>query len=471
MKLKDLLTDWRSLLKLLLFLIVAVVGIIILSAAMKVWFAYSIYSFFLQQISSVFGLDAILARPAAVVTTAATLIVLPWLTSFLLFGRKKKQVLIAGSIVLAVWTLSLYYGTDNVFFDRNTGKPAKYYIKTLAGFKFSSTDDFDPQFGIKYKPIDAQTVQEYYLWKKTGKMQVPTVQPGKYFDIITGEPIVWYADRPDGSIELFPLPGYDPLTGQALRPMTKEMAESGRGVTSSLPKPRAVEPSILVGNEELQKGMANFMEDSKDRYVVRVETESLLDRDLEWYFKARELKAISATKVTIKNSEGKIFMDIYVEKILFIPPRYTVVGLCYQPFINTEINFLGNLSINGRNYEPIKIITDDKRGSSSELFLWEGKTTRVLYVLDYLPAENFIFGFFWSKAYDFKVGFSTKDKETGLGQPLSLQPQGLKSYSLSHEIVMELEKRDDHSSTFTIMVVAIMVLFSIVLMAIPKRRY
>ncbi len=228
MKLKDFLTDWRSFAKLLLFLVLAVVGIIILSAVMKVWFAYSIYSFFLGWASSTFGLDIVLSRAVAVFTTVIALIILPWIISFILFGRKKKEVLIAGSLIFAIWTLSLYYGTGNVFFDRNTGKPAKYYIKTLAGFKFSSREDFDPQFGIKYKPIDAQTVQEYYLWEKTGKMQVPTVQPGKYFDIITGEPIVWYADRPDGSVELFPLPGYDPLTGQALRPMTKEVAERRR---------------------------------------------------------------------------------------------------------------------------------------------------------------------------------------------------------------------------------------------------
>lgn len=223
---KDAKWPIKKILKYTFLFLAIIVGLIILFAVMKVLFMYGLYSFFLGKISAMFGLDMTLARLIAIFTTVATLLALPSIISFLLFGKKKKEVFIMVLVVSVVWFLGLYYGTANVFFDRTTGKPAKCYIKTLEGFKFSSAEDFDPKFGIKFKPITPEVIKEYYFWQNTGKLEsIPQVKAGKYFDMITGEPIVWCSERPNGEIKLFSLPGYDPMTGQLLKPITREISE------------------------------------------------------------------------------------------------------------------------------------------------------------------------------------------------------------------------------------------------------
>lgn len=139
-------------------------------------------------------------------------------------------VSIALLITITVKIVSLY--KQDSLIDPETKQPAKYYLKTLEGFKLSNFPGFDPEFGIvqyepvvRYKPITPQIIKEYYLWQKTGEINVPEIEPGHYFDMVTGEPLVWYVERDNGKIELFSLPGYDPLTGEILKPMTKDIAK------------------------------------------------------------------------------------------------------------------------------------------------------------------------------------------------------------------------------------------------------
>jgi hypothetical protein len=216
----------KKILKYTFLFLVIIVGMIILSALMKALFIYGLYSFFLEKISSMFGLDMMWARLIAVFAIVATLLALPSIISFFLFGRKKKEVFLIVLVTTIVYFFGLYYGTASIFFDRATGQAAKYYIKTLDGFKFSSKGDFDPKFGIRFKPITPEVIKEHYFWQKTGKLEnISEIKAGKYFDMLSGEPIVWYSERPNGEIKLFSLPGYDPMTGQLLKPINKEIVE------------------------------------------------------------------------------------------------------------------------------------------------------------------------------------------------------------------------------------------------------
>ena len=118
------------------------IGAILLMVLTKTFIVFLIYSFVFSKISSAFGLDFQLARAIAILGTIGSLAFLPWIISFLLFGTRKKDLLIA-SVAVTVCYLALYYGTANVFFDRRTGLPAKYYI-----------------------------VKEYFFWQKTDKLKI-----------------------------------------------------------------------------------------------------------------------------------------------------------------------------------------------------------------------------------------------------------------------------------------------------------
>ncbi|MFH1173471.1 MAG: hypothetical protein V1692_02990 [bacterium] len=198
----------------------------------------------MSKVISLFGLDIVFSRMIAALLTIITLLFAPWLVFHYLLGTRKLELSLTSVVLIIGGALIIYHGSANVFFDRATGQPVKYYVKTLEGFKFSNTPDFDPMVGVKYKPINADIIRDYYFWEKNGRYSnLPEVTKGKYFDITTGEPIVWYAERAEGTRALFPLPGYDPLTGKALKPITAEIAEA----MVSAAKEQEVKPQSSYG--------------------------------------------------------------------------------------------------------------------------------------------------------------------------------------------------------------------------------
>ena len=213
--------------KVVLALVVCVVGVIAFVAISKILGIYWLYGLFLSQVVSMFGLDIVFSRMVAAVLTVITLLLIPWIASYFLFGTRKTELSVVAVLVIIGGALIVYHGSAGVFFDRATGQPVKYYVKTLDGFTFSNGPDFDPQFGVQFKPITAKIIKDYYFWERNGAYSsLPEVMEHNYFDMTTGEPIVWYAERREGRRALFPLPGYDPLTGNALKPMTAEIAEA-----------------------------------------------------------------------------------------------------------------------------------------------------------------------------------------------------------------------------------------------------
>ena len=142
---------------------------------------------------------------------AGSLIVLPWI------GDKRKRVaIVMVAAVLALAAMELV--TRDVYFSR-AGEPARFYIKTLDGYKFSATPGTDPVHGVRYKPMTADVAREYLLWQKRGgRIQDPAVPEKQFFDPSTGDPVRWYAELPNGEIELFTLPGFHPTYGMKLLP-------------------------------------------------------------------------------------------------------------------------------------------------------------------------------------------------------------------------------------------------------------
>ena len=216
--------DFHKAARILVIILAAAVGALVVLVLMKLLFFYSTYSFFFRKGLTLFGFDVAITRAFAVFFTVGSLMIMPWIISFLLFGRRKMELSLVMAVSCVAFSLGTYYITRDVYFDRDTGKPVKCFAKTLDGFKFSSVCDYDPRFGIKYEPISDSISKELYFWEKHGKLQsTPRVQIGKYFDSLTGDPIIWYIERGQEAVSLFALPGHDPLTGKLLKPITAEV--------------------------------------------------------------------------------------------------------------------------------------------------------------------------------------------------------------------------------------------------------
>ena len=193
---------------------------------LRVGVFYSLYSWLLAQVVEVSGLDIWLSRAitlgflATLWYFAGHLLVLPWI------GERKKRVAIL-MVATALCLAGMEFATRDVYFSRSDGTPAKYYIRTLDGYEFSATPGTDPVHGIRYQPMTAEVAHQYLLWKKRdGDIKDPSVPEDQYFDPSTGDPVRWYAELPNGQIELFTLPGFHPTYGMKLLPATPEVVTS-----------------------------------------------------------------------------------------------------------------------------------------------------------------------------------------------------------------------------------------------------
>src|SRR6266571_6546140 len=184
---------------------------------------YFIYTSLLGRVTELTGLDVWASRAITLALCALVwclpwhLLILPW------FGSAKRQV--TTLIVFAAFAVvAMEVVTRDVYFSRTDGRPLKYFIQTLDGYKFATTPGTDPVYGVPYQPITAEVARHYILWKaRDGQMPGPSVPETQYFSPATGEPLRWYAKLPNGRIDMFTLPGFHPTYGMKLLPTTAEV--------------------------------------------------------------------------------------------------------------------------------------------------------------------------------------------------------------------------------------------------------
>src|SRR5713101_6381908 len=183
---------------------------------------YFIYTSLFGCVTELTGLDVWSSRAITLALCALVwclpwhLLILPW------FGSAKRQV--TTLIVFAAFALvAMEVVTRDVYSSRADGRPLRYFIQTLDGYKFAAAPGTDPIYGVPYQPITAEVAHQYMLWKaRGGQMQDPSVPEAQYFNPGTGEPLRWYAKLPNGRIDMFTLPGFHPTYGMKLLPATAE---------------------------------------------------------------------------------------------------------------------------------------------------------------------------------------------------------------------------------------------------------
>jgi hypothetical protein len=146
--------------KFVIALISSIVAIIALFSVLRAGFAFWLYSHIGQWMTVRLGLDYYAAELLTVVLTTAVMFVIPGFGS-LIISRCKRLVsaglVIGGYVVMCVL---VYTVGRNVYFNRVTGEPLRYYADTPQGREFSFTPDFHPRYGIPFKPYTQAVVQE-----------------------------------------------------------------------------------------------------------------------------------------------------------------------------------------------------------------------------------------------------------------------------------------------------------------------
>jgi TPR repeat protein len=100
----------------------------------------------------------------------------------------------------------------------------------------------DPETGRQCRELTREVVERLREYEKGNRPKRIEAAEPTFFDLRTGEPVVWYYKDKNGDIQLFDLMGFHPETGEELVPVTKEVvaqwkAQSSRRVPEKIPDP------------------------------------------------------------------------------------------------------------------------------------------------------------------------------------------------------------------------------------------
>ncbi|OPY74538.1 MAG: hypothetical protein A4E65_03813 [Syntrophorhabdus sp. PtaU1.Bin153] len=143
--------------------------IFILLSIFKVGLVFWFYDRVFDWISARLGFDYYLAHFVALSMTAIFSSMYPYLMWTFLIGRYKLQTTLAIIAASGIMCLLVYTVGGDVYFDRQTGQPLKWYADTPEGRTFSNSPGYDKKFGIKLKPYTTETAQREGEAKKLAK--------------------------------------------------------------------------------------------------------------------------------------------------------------------------------------------------------------------------------------------------------------------------------------------------------------
>jgi hypothetical protein len=140
------------------------------------------------------------------------------------FSKWKRRIGYLGLGALLIGH-SLLLGRVDLNFRKN-GVAERCYVMTRTAIKVLNRVGIDPETGLECHPLSPQMAEKIELYRSGHRpTQIASSDP-KFFDAITGEPIVWYSKNEKGEIELFDLMGFHPKTGEELKPITREVADA-----------------------------------------------------------------------------------------------------------------------------------------------------------------------------------------------------------------------------------------------------
>ncbi len=150
-----------------------VILLFVFLAVLRIGFAFTIYSAVANWVTVRLGFDYYVAEFTAVVLTALIMMFLPSILWFFISGRSKEKATIATIVGMGIICLLVYTLGQDVYFNRQTGDPLRYYADTPNGRIFSFTKGFDPEYGNEFQPYTREIANE----KKDGKKQKELTAP------------------------------------------------------------------------------------------------------------------------------------------------------------------------------------------------------------------------------------------------------------------------------------------------------
>lgn len=179
-----------------------------------------VYFHFVSTIADLTGLNTFLVKAVCALLLVPFIIGVRYL--FSLNKTRRAVGLIVIILYVSIYNLSLYHFTKEQYFEFESGKGMKWYALTPEGVDFYDKPGVDPVYGITLQQVTPEIIKKLKLIEK-GDFKPIDPETATFFNPITGETKVWYFRYPDGTYEFYDKPGYHPITGKALKPVTHQV--------------------------------------------------------------------------------------------------------------------------------------------------------------------------------------------------------------------------------------------------------
>ncbi len=208
---------------------IAVAAILLLWAVDRILLFFFAQSY-VEEIAQAFNLDQHFARALALVVWALLIFFLSKLFSL---STASRRFGFFGLLAFLVGhALLLSHGTRDQYFESKSGKATKCYVLTREGeVRYLENPGVDPVTGRTCRVYTQETAERLQAYAKGKRPErISEVEPD-FFDLRTGEPIVWYWKDRDGRVELFNLMGFHPESGEELQPVNAEVIKAYKDQT------------------------------------------------------------------------------------------------------------------------------------------------------------------------------------------------------------------------------------------------
>jgi hypothetical protein len=202
-----------------------------------------LYSYIVSKIVGVIGISQWLVKGIVIIVLIPVL----WVVPNLFIKKYRKAATVVGLLYFSVFFLLMFFLSRDVNFSHSNQEVLKWYALTPEGVKLYDSPGVDPVYGITLKPVTPDMIQKLKLLQK-GEFKPIDPSTAKFFNPITGETQVWFYQYPDGKYEFYDKPGYHPITGDQLKPVTKQVYFEWRDKEKS--QQEKTEPAAAPAPEE-----------------------------------------------------------------------------------------------------------------------------------------------------------------------------------------------------------------------------
>lgn len=197
-------------------------GLLILGLVAWIYkaFIYFLAQRYVGEIAAVFDLNRHLTN-AFVLTYVA-------LVSGLVLLRSKKWKIVSAAAMFTLGilhSLLLWGGTSKEIIS-SKGEALKCYVITRDGVRYRERPGIDPGTGRQCHAVTPEIVERLREYEKGNRPKKVADSAPTFFNLGTGEPIVWFFRNKDGEIEIYDLMGFHPNSGEELFPVNKDVVDA-----------------------------------------------------------------------------------------------------------------------------------------------------------------------------------------------------------------------------------------------------